>query len=263
MIRRFFRDVKRFNKYALYSAKANLKTEVANSYLNWLWWILDPLCFMLIYTFVFGVVFNSKEDFFTVFIFIGLTLWNFFSKTVNQSVRLVKMNKSIVSKVYIPKFMLVLVRMYVNGFKMLISLVIIVIMILAYRVPITWNVLYIIPVLLTLFVLTFGISTILLHFGVFVEDLSNVTNLVLRLLFYLTGIFYDVQKKLKRMAPLDVIAVRVNPMAFLLASARGALLYGQTPHRKILLLWFVISVLISALGVRLIYKNENSYVKVI
>lgn len=263
MIKRFFRDVKRFHKYAIYSAKANLKTEVADSYLNWLWWILDPLCFMLIYTFVFGVVFNSKEDFFTVFIFIGLTMWNFFNKTVNQSVKIVKNNKSIVSKVYIPKFILVLVRMYVNGFKMLISLGIIVIMIIIYRVPLTYNVIYIIPILMTLFVLTFGVSTVLLHYGVFVEDLSNVTNLALRLLFYLTGIFYDVQKKLKKMAPLDVIAVRVNPVAFLLASMRGALLYGQTPHRKLLLLWFVISLLISALGVRLVYKNENSYVKVI
>lgn len=263
MIKRFVNDVKRFNTYAVYSAKANLKTEVAGSYLNWLWWILDPLCFMLIYTFVFGVVFNSKEDFFTIFIFIGLTLWTFFNKTVNQSVKIVKRNKSIVSKVYIPKYMLVVVQMYVNGFKMLISLAIIVIMIIVYRVPLTWNVLYIIPILLTLFVLTFGVSTVLVHFGVYVEDLSNVTNLVLRLLFYLTGIFYDVQKKLKKLAPLDVIALRVNPMAFLLASTRGALLYGQTPHRKMLLLWFVISILLSALGVRLIYKNENSYVKVI
>lgn len=263
MIKRFVNDVKRFNTYAVYSAKANLKTEVAGSYLNWLWWILDPLCFMLIYTFVFGVVFNSKEDFFTVFIFIGLTMWTFFNKTVNQSVKIVKKNKSIVSKVYIPKYMLVVVQMYVNGFKMLISLAIIVIMIIVYRVPLTWNVLYIVPILLTLFLLTFGVSTVLVHFGVYVEDLANVTNLVLRLLFYLTGIFYDVQKKLKKLAPLDVIAVRVNPVAFLLASMRGALLYGQTPHRKILVLWFVISLLLSALGVRLIYKNENSYVKVI
>ena len=50
--------MKKYWKYAIYSSKAQLKAEVANSYLNWLWWILDPLCFMLIYVFMFGYVFT-------------------------------------------------------------------------------------------------------------------------------------------------------------------------------------------------------------
>ena len=37
----------------------HLRAEVAGSYLNWLWWILDPLLFMLVYTFVVRVVFTS------------------------------------------------------------------------------------------------------------------------------------------------------------------------------------------------------------
>ena len=48
--------MKKYWKYAIYSSKAQLKAEVANSYLNWLWWVLDPLCFMLIYVFMFGYV---------------------------------------------------------------------------------------------------------------------------------------------------------------------------------------------------------------
>ena len=44
---------------------------------------------------------------------------------------------------------------------------------------------------------------------------------------------------------------------------RECLIYGQVPHRKLLLLWFVIGLIISILGVRKIYKSENSYVKVI
>ena len=35
--------MKKYWKYAIYSSKAQLKSEIANSYLNWLWWILD-LC---------------------------------------------------------------------------------------------------------------------------------------------------------------------------------------------------------------------------
>ena len=51
---RFIKDTKKYWKYTIYAAKSQLKTEVANSYLNWIWWILEPFCFMLIYAFVFG-----------------------------------------------------------------------------------------------------------------------------------------------------------------------------------------------------------------
>ena len=76
--KRFFSDTAKYGKYAIYSAKSALKSEVANSYLNWLWWVLDPLCFMLIYTFIFGVVFNGAKPYFPIFIFIGITVWDFF-----------------------------------------------------------------------------------------------------------------------------------------------------------------------------------------
>ena len=139
---RFLKDTKKYYKYAIYSAKSKLQSEVASSYLNWLWWVLDPICFMLIYTLIFGVVFNAKEQYFTVFIFIGLTMWDFFNKTLQQSVKIVKNNKSIVAKVYLPKYILVMVRMFVNGFKMLISFGIVIIMMVIYRVPVSFNILY-------------------------------------------------------------------------------------------------------------------------
>ena len=150
MFKRFRDDMKKYWKYAIYSSKAQLKAEVANSYLNWLWWILDPLCFMLIYVFMFGYVFKSKEQYFAIFVFIGITLWDFFNKSLLQSVKVIKANKPIVSKVYIPKFILLVIRICVNGFKMCISLLIIVAMLAIWRVPLTLNILYVIPILITL-----------------------------------------------------------------------------------------------------------------
>lgn len=260
-MKRFLDDIKKYQSYAIYSAKANLKSEVASSYLNWMWWVLDPLCFMMIYTLIFGVVFNSKEPFFSIFIFIGITVWDFFNKTVMQSVRAVKSNKAIVSKVYLPKYVLTMVKMYVNGFKSLISVGIIVLMMIFFQVPLSWNLLYVPLLLLELFLLTFGISSIVLHFGVFVEDLSNVMTILLRLTFYMTGIFYDVFNRIP--APYNEIVLYGNPLAFILTSMRDALLY-QTPTNMIAYgIWLVISLILAMIGVNLIYKNENSYVKVI
>ena len=156
MFKRFRDDMKKYWKYAVYSSKAQLKSEIANSYLNWLWWVLDPLCFMLIYVFMFGYVFKSKQQYFAIFVFIGITFWDFFNKCLIQSVKLIKANKPIVSKVYIPKFILILVKIGVNGFKMFISLLIIVAMLAVWRVPITYNVIYIIPIL-TRIRINFGI----------------------------------------------------------------------------------------------------------
>ena len=261
MIKRFRMDLKKYWRYSIYSARSQLKSEVANSYLNWLWWILEPFCFMLIYAFIFGEVFNAKEPYFPIFIFVGNTMWIFFSKTMNQSVRLVKQNKSIVSKVYLPKYILLVTKLMVNAFKMAVSAMIIVGMLIFYRVPVTWNVLYAIPLAVTLILICFGLGCYLMHYGVFIEDLTNIVSIVLRLLLYLTGIFCDIMKRLP--APYNMYVCRLNPIAFLISSMRDCVIYGQAPHRKLMLAWFLIGCLISALGIRKIYKNENSYVKVI
>mgnify|MGYP001623983178 FL=1 len=260
-MKRFFSDTAKYGKYAVYSARSALKSEVANSYLNWLWWVLDPLCFMLIYTFIFGVVFDGSEPYFPIFIFIGLTMWDFFNRTMTTSIKIVKNNKAIVSKVYLPKFVLIYVKMMVNAFKMLISFAIVAAMMIVWRVTPDIRILYALPILAVLFVLSFGCATFLLHFGVFVEDLSNVIQIVLRLLFYITGIFYSVSTRIP--APYGEYAERYNPLAFLLSSMRDVLLYHKSPNLVLLGIWFVVGVVISMLGVRTIYKNENSYVKVI
>lgn len=260
-IGRFYKDTKKYFSYSIVSAKAQLKSEVANSYLNWIWWILDPVCFMLIYTFIFGYVFDSSEPFFPVFIFIGLSMWDFFNRTVTQSVRIVKNNKSIVSKVYLPKYILIETKLWVNGFKMIISFSVIALMMIFWRIPIGYECLYIVPVLLILAVFTFACSAHLLHFGVYVEDLSNVITIVLRFAFYLTGIFYNVETRIP--APYGELLNRYNPMAFLITSMRQALIYHQVPHRKLLLFWMTVSILLALWGVKRIYGEENSYVKVI
>lgn len=260
MFKRFFTDIKKYFRYSVVSAKSQLKSEVANSYLNWIWWVLDPLCFMLIYTFIFGYVFGAKEQYFPIFIFIGLSMWDFFNKTLKSSVKAVKRNKSIVSKVYFPKYILILTQIWVNGFKMMISFGIVALMMIIYKVPITWNVLYFIPVIVILGFFTFGCACFLLHYGVYVEDLSNVVNIVLRFLFYLTGIFYNIEAKIKDWG---IVLGKYNPLACLITSMRQCLIYSMAPSKSTLLLWLAISLAITFLGVRKIYKEENSYVKAI
>ncbi len=260
MLRHFIADLRKYYRYSVLSATAQLKSEVANSYLNWIWWVLDPLCFMLIYSFIFGYVFDAREEYFSCFIFIGLAMWDFFSRNLTNSVKIVKNNKAIVSKVYFPKFILILTKIWVNGFKMIVSFGIVVLMMLFLQVPLSWNILWFLPILAILTIFSFGCSCFLLHFGVYVEDLSNVVTIVLRFLFYLTGIFYNIDTRLPGFGE---ALNRYNPVAFLISAMRQSLLYRQAPDLLMMLVWLVISLLLALAGIRKIYKEENSYVKAI
>lgn len=257
---KFFADIKKYTYYMFYAAKSELKAEVANSYLNWLWWILEPLCFMGIYAFVFKVMFNSRIEHMSAFIFIGITFWEFFNKMLKSSVRLVRSNKPIVSKVYVPKYVLVIEKLLLNLFKTAISFAIVIILMIIEQVTISVHLVWVIPIFLSLILFTFGVCCIFLHYGVYVDDLANITNIFLRLLFYATGVFYNLADKVTGIW--GVIIIRANPLALYITSLRDCLLYATCPDLGWLGIWTVIGVLFTVLGVRLIQKNENSYVKV-
>jgi ABC-type polysaccharide/polyol phosphate export permease len=260
-MKRFIGDIKKYYKYAIYSGKAELKSEIAQSHLSWMWWILDPLLFMCVYTFVSLIVFGKAEQYFSAFIFIGYTSFKFFEKTVKGSVRLVKANRSIVSKVYIPKHVLLFTQIYVNCFTSGISFLLVFCTMALYRVPLTWNIIFFIPEIILLVMISFALGTVMMHFGVFVEDLSNVTFIVLRLLFYMSGVFYSIEKRIDSQL-LRVVLLDCNPIAFIINQMRNSLLYGKPLDIGIYAIWFVISIIIASIGIRLVYRNENGYIKV-
>lgn len=257
----FFRNMKKYFKYAVRSAKAELKSEVADSRLNWLWWVIEPLCFMLIYTFVFGIVFPNNTPYFASFVMIGLAAWDFFNRMINGSSKLIVNNRDLVTKVYLPKYILLFSKSLTYLFKMGISLILAFGLMIFQGVPFSWTFLLIIPVIAVLYVICFGIGMILMHFGVTLNDLSNLTNIGLKMVFYLSGIFYNINERLK--GTLGFILLRVNPIAFCMNELRKVTVFGKLPSFEGLLIWLVLGIGLCAIGIHVIHKNENSYAKVI
>ena len=260
MIKRFIQDLKKYSKYIKYSTKSQLKAEVTGSYLSWIWLFLEPICFMLIYTFLAIVVFNSSVEYFPIFVFIGLTVWNLFSKTLVSSVKLVLANRDTVTKVYVPKFILLLTRMCINTVKFFISFSLVIICMLIYQVPISLCILYFIPIFIVLFIITFGMCCIFMHFGVFVEYLANLTNIALRLAFYASGIFFAIEQRVPE--PYNELLITFNPIAAIIANFRNVLLYKTPMDLSLMGCWFVVGIILTLIGIRTIYKYENTYVKV-
>ena len=257
----FFLNIKKYFSYAVTSAKAELKSEIAGSYLNWLWWIIEPLCFMLIYSFIFTVVFESTEKFFPVFIFIGLTCWEFFNRMMTGSVTLIVSNRDLISKVYVPKYILLLAKSFTYLFKFFISLIMTIILMIFFKTPFTWNIFYILIIIPILYLISFGLGCILMHFGVYIEDLKKVTAIFLRLVFYLSGVFYNINSRLTGI--LKYLLLRANPVAFCMNDMRKVMLYGKMPSFEGLFMWFIVAALICFIGLNIIRKNENNYAKVI
>ena len=260
-MRKFINNIKKYYKYAIYSAKAELKSEVADSYLNWLWWIIEPMAFMLIYTFVFGVVFKNDTKYFASFVFIGLTAWDFFNRMVSGSVKLIINNRDLVTKVYIPKYILLLSKSFTYLFKMFISLVITFGLMLCQGVTFSWHIILVIPILIVLYIVSFGIGMILMNLGVTLNDLSNLTNIFLRMIFYFSGVFYNISERLT--GSLKFILLKLNPAAFIMNELRNVLLNNSLPDFTYLLIWLVVGILLCLIGIHMIHKNENSYAKVI
>lgn len=259
--RKFAGDMQKYSQYMVYAAKTDLKAEVANSYLNRLWWLLEPFFSMLVYVIVFGKIMGRSIENYAVFVFSALLMWQFFCKTLNYSVKLVRNNRDIVTKVYVPKFILLLSNMMLNFYKMLFSLTVLVPMLFIFRVKVGMQAFWIVPAFATVILFSFGVGMVLLHYGVYIDDMAYAVGILLNMMMFLSGIFYDVMTGLPQ--PLNVLMVCLNPIAMSIDMLRNALLYNTAANLPLLGVWLTASLLLCCMGVHLVYRNENSYVKVV
>ena len=259
--RKFAGDMKKYSQYMVYAARTDLRAEVANSYLNRLWWLLEPFFSMLVYVIVFGKIMGRSIENYAVFVFSALLLWQFFCKTLNYSVKLVRNNRDIVTKVYVPKFILLLSNMVLNFYKLLFSLSVLIPMLMIFHVQIGKNVIWILPAFFTVILFSFGVGMVLLHYGVYIDDMAYAVGILLNMMMFLSGIFYDVMTGLPQ--PLNILMLCLNPVAMSIDTLRNALLYNTAANLPLLGIWLTVSLLLCCFGVHMVYRNENSYVKIV
>ena len=260
-MKRFLKDFKKYGTYMVYAAKAMLKSELDGSRIGWIWWFLEPILFMLIYMFAYSIVFKRAMDYLVAFIFIGTSMWRFFNNTVQTSVQLIKRKRNIIAKVYLPKFTLVGSTMLTNSVKLLFSMLVVAGLMVYYQITPTWHVLQIIPVFAMLYLLTFGVSLLVMHVGVNFEDLANFITPAFQLLFYASGVFYSLDRAW------DVAGIKlvlhINPIALALNEARNALLYQLPCDWVGIGSWSLISMGLIAVSLAMIYRSENEYIKLV
>jgi ABC-type polysaccharide/polyol phosphate export permease len=178
-------------------AQRELKGKYKRSTLGWAWSLINPVATLLIYTVVFATIFkadppglgNGDRGNYTLFLFSGLVLWNFFSNTVNGAMASLISVGPLLRKIYFPPFAPVAGGLLANGVQSLIEVgVLLVVMIALVNVSFTLLLVPLLLVLLALFAL--GIGLVLSVWNVYYRDVSYLVGLGLQLIFYATPIIY-------------------------------------------------------------------------
>lgn len=260
-LKRFAADIRKYRRYINYAARMDLKAEVANSYLNRLWWLLEPFFNMLVYVVVFGNVLGGNINNYGCYVFCALLMWNYFARVIEQSVSLIRANKNIIMYVYLPKYVLVLTSITLNFYKLLFSHIVLIIMLVVSGVEFGFPMLWAIPAYMILLLLCFGLGMIIMHFGVYIDDLRYAVVILLQIMMFLSGVFYNIKTTLSQW--LGTVVLYANPAGTLIDTLKSALMFNSVRNIPMLLMWLCISVSLVFCGIITVYKNENTYVKVI
>lgn len=244
-------------EYILYYSKIMLKMRVAGNYLGFLWLYIDPLMFMLIYTFVVQMIFRSKMENYHVFVLIGLTSWNLFSRSVLMGSTSIARNKGIFEQVYFHKFVYPTVYMMAYLYEFLIAFGLIFVMMAVSGIPLTIHLAEVPVVIFTQLLFTYGCALIVSHIGVYLFDLRNILEFTLRFLFYLSPIMWSFDMVQMKYAWL----LKLNPMAVIIGSYRSCIIYGKSPVYAYLLAVSICSLILIRIGYYLISRYEDAYAR--
>jgi len=247
------------HEYILHYSRIMLKQRVVGNYLGILWLFIQPLMFMLIYTFVVTVIFKSGMKHFNLYVLIGLNAWNLVQRTIMSAATSIVRNKAIFEQVYFHKFVYPTIYLMSYVYEFLIATSLVLLMMVVEGVPITWHVIEIIPVLITCMLFSYGCALIIAHIGVYLFDLANILEFTLRFVFYLTPVMWSFDNLNFKY----IWLLKLNPVAVIIGSFRSCLFYGHSPVYLYLLIISLASCVLIKIGYNLISKYEDQYARII
>ncbi len=209
----------------------DFKIRYRNSVLGFLWSLLNPLAYMVILTLVFSFLLRVSIPNFAAWILIGLLVWRFFSIGTSQSLFSIIGNVSLVNKVYVPRYMIVLSNNLANFLGSLLEFLVLFPLLLILGIRSTALAITI-PLFLVLeFVLVFGLSLSLSSINVKYRDFYQLWDIALQLGFFLSPIVYDANLIPERFRPVYWL----NPVTQLIESVRLVLLQQTLPLLSVIM----------------------------
>jgi lipopolysaccharide transport system permease protein len=238
------------------------------SLLGILWSLITPLCMLAVYTFAFGFIFQARwggaegaasTGSFSLNLFAGLIIFQFFSEVINRAPLLILTNQNYVKKVIFPLEILAPVALGSALFHALISFIVLLVFIpfVFDGIPLTALMLPLVLVPLSLLIL--GLSWFLASFGVYVRDVSQSLSTIVTACLFLSPVFYPITM----LPEWARFWIRLNPITIPVEQSRNVLIQGIVPDLSIMALYTLIAVAFAAFGYLWFQKTRKGFADVI
>jgi ABC-2 type transport system permease protein len=221
------REILRYRELLVGLVRTELKVKYKNSILGFVWSMLNPALYLVVFYVVFQLVLGSGIPQFAIWLLSGLLVWNLFAPSLAAATGVVVNNSSLVKKVYFPRTVLPLSAVGASLVHFFLQAVVLVGALIIFQYNVAWGYLWLVPIaLVVLLLLAAGLSILLSAVNVYARDTQHLLELLLLAWFWGTPIVYHymlVANKLHEKAGLYLL----NPVTpIVLAFQRG--IYGRT-----------------------------------
>lgn len=234
----------------------DIKTKYRRSVMGVFWTILNPLFMMIVLSVVFSNLFKFDIENFPIYLLSGQLIFNFYSDATSQALGAIIVNGPLIKKIYVPKYMFVLSRVFSSSINLLASFTALIFVMLAMRVELHYTVLLAPIPLLFIVLFSLGIGLLLAAVTVKFRDIMHLYNVFVTALIYLTPVIYPMSilpEWLKKI-------VLLNPITNIVLMFRDIMLYNTVPSLSSALLAVVEVAAAMALGMYVFYKRQDTFI---
>jgi lipopolysaccharide transport system permease protein len=216
----------------------DLKARYRGSMLGFFWSFVNPLALLLVYTFVFSTVLQSRntEDIepYALFMFCGLLPWTWFSSSVLEASNVLISGGNLIKKVLFPAEVLPIVTVLSNMVHFFLGLPIVVIFLVYYKhTPDFMDMLWFPVVVFVQLLFTVGLALLVSALTVHFRDLKDILGHIMTFWFFATPIIYPMSFVVKAG---HKFWIDLNPFTHLAISYQEILFHpGAFGHYKWLL----------------------------
>ncbi len=207
-------------------ALIDYKKRYYNDALGILWALIHPLFKLVIYYAVFTIIFKSKLENFSLYLFCGLLIWMFFTEVTNKGIIILAQKRYLIENIPFEKKDLfisaTLSVLFGLGFNFLAYILMSLLMGVFFQIQA-----FLFPLLvLNVAIIAMATAMILATISIYLKDIKNLWDMVILAGFWATPIFWDQQMLFN--TKLEVL-LYLNPVAGLIINIRQVLLYGEAP----------------------------------
>lgn len=243
-------------------AKRDFKERYMGMGLGQLWFILNPIIMITIYSVIFSELMKLKANLidhafsYSVYIVPGIIAWTAFTTILNRTRDIFSSRAGLIKKINVPAYTYQISIFITETIILFLSMFLGMIFLLLVEYPITWNFLWLIPIIGLQSIFAFSFGVILSLFAPFIKDLKVVIPILLQLWFWMTPIIY--MREL--MASKYPWILTYNPFYYYVHLYQDIFVYGKSPSFESLLIITLISATTLLLAAYL-YKKMVSTIK--